>query len=330
MASNRIKYPVDADETGLRLDKFLHNRLPEFSRTYHQKLIENKWVTVNGQFVKPSYKISKDETVQIELPAAEETGIEPENIPLSIVYQDQDLIVIDKPAGLVVHPGAGIKSGTLVNALMYHCHDLSGVGGRLRPGIVHRLDKNTSGLMVVAKNDKTHLHLVRQLSLRTMTRKYQALVWFILDPPKGLIETHLARSKKDRTIFTVSEQGKNAITRYEVRKYFRFLSLLDVQLGTGRTHQIRIHLNYIQHPVFGDPEYHGRNKQIRQLKNSVDRLQAQHLLSLISRQTLHAVELRFIHPSLSAEMNFHSPLPSDFQKVLSELEVNGTSNWNDN
>ena len=325
MASNRIKYTVDADETGLRLDKFLHDHLPEHSRTYHQKLIDNRYVTVNGQFVKPSYKISKDETVQIELPEAEATTIEPENIPLSIVYEDHDLIVIDKPAGLVVHPGAGIRSGTLVNALLYHCQDLSGVGGRLRPGIVHRLDKNTSGLLVAAKNDKAHLQLSHQLSLRTMTRRYQALVWFLLDPPKGMIETHLARSKRDRTTFTVAEQGKKAVTSYEVRKYFRFLSLLDVQLGTGRTHQIRIHLNYIQHPVFGDPEYHGRNKQIGQLKHSADRLLAQHLLSLISRQALHAVELSFILPSDSTEMNFKSPLPADFQKILNELEEHGTS-----
>jgi 23S rRNA pseudouridine1911/1915/1917 synthase len=179
--------------------------------------------------------------------------------------------------------------------------------------------------MVVAKNDKTHLQLVQQLSLRTMTRKYQTLVWFILEPPQGLIETHLARSKKDRTTFAVSEQGKKAITQYEVKKYFRFLSLLEVQLHTGRTHQIRIHLNYIQHPVFGDPEYHGRNKQIRQLKNSADRLQAQHLLSLISRQALHAAELKFIHPSFSTAMHFHSPLPQDFQRLLNELEGNGTS-----
>jgi 23S rRNA pseudouridine1911/1915/1917 synthase len=325
MDSKRIKYVVDADETGLRLDKFLHQHLPEFSRTFYQKLIKKNHVTVNGQFVKPSYNILQDEIVQIELPAVEETGITAENIPLSILYQDKDLIVIDKPAGMIVHPGAGIKSGTLVNALLYHCRDLSGVGGRLRPGIVHRLDKNTSGLMVAAKNDYAHIQLAQQLALKTMTRKYQALVWSAPDPPQGMIETHLARSKRDRKLFTVSETGKKAITHYQVNRYYRFLSLLDIQLETGRTHQIRIHLNYLQHPVFGDPEYHGRNKQVRQLKNSTDRLQAQHLLTLISRQALHAVQLKFIHPSLSTEMNFHSPLPADFLRVLQELEKDGTS-----
>ncbi len=325
MEIKKLTYLVSADETGLRLDKFLHQRLTSYSRTYHQKLIEQKNVTVNGKSVKPSFVVTQGECVEVNLPIPEETGIQPQNIPLSIVYQDQDIIVIDKPAGIVVHPGAGVQSGTIVNALLYHCRDLSGIGGRLRPGIVHRLDKNTSGLMVVAKNDRAHLHLAQQLADKTMKRKYQALVWHILEPREGRIETFLNRSKRDRKIFTVSTAGKKAITLYEVEKYFQFLTLINIQLETGRTHQIRTHFNHIHHPVFGDPEYNGRNKQLLQLKNSNYRQRAQYLLSLIHRQALHAVQLSFIHPTHFSVMNFTSALPADFQRLLDELKNEGTT-----
>jgi len=325
MEIKKLTYLVSADETGLRLDKFLHQRLTNYSRTFHQKLIEQKNVTVNGKTVKPSFAVSQGDCIEVNVPIPDETEIQPQNIPLSIVYQDQDIIVIDKPAGIVVHPGAGVRSGTIVNALLYHCKDLSGVGGRLRPGIVHRLDKNTSGLMVVAKNDQAHLQLAQQLADKTMKRKYQALVWHLLEPREGRIETFLNRSKRDRKIFTVSTSGKKAITLYEVEKYFQFLTLVNMQLETGRTHQIRTHFNHIHHPVFGDPEYNGRNKQLSQLKNSNYRQRAQYLLSLIHRQALHAVQLSFIHPTRFSAMNFTSPLPADFQRLLDELKNEGTT-----
>ena len=310
--------PADAD---IRIDKYLHSQIPEISRAYIQKLIDRELILVNQKSVKASFKISSGDTIQVTLPEAEVTDIIPEDIPLDIRFEDEHLLVINKPAGLVVHPGAGIHSGTLVNALMYHCQDLSGVGGRLRPGIVHRLDKNTSGLLVVAKNDPAHFSLTQQLSRKKMVREYRALVWRMMEQNQGTIDIPLNRSKRDRTKFVAAPSGRQALTYYKVLKNYRFLSYLSVILGTGRTHQIRTHMNYLHHPVFGDPEYHGRGKQLGQLKSNEEKVFARGLLNLISRQALHAYKLEFIHPVTWHEMSFEQPIPKDMQDVLDALET---------
>jgi 23S rRNA pseudouridine1911/1915/1917 synthase len=316
-----ISLTVTEADANLRIDKYLHSQIPNISRAFIQKLIDRELVLVNARSVKASFKISPGDTIQVEMPEAEVTEIIPENIPLDIRFEDEHLLVINKPAGLVVHPGAGIHSGTLVNALMYHCRDLSGVGGRLRPGIVHRLDKNTSGLLVVAKSDPAHLGLTQQLSQKKMVREYLALVWRVMEEDQGKIDSFLGRSKKDRTKFVVAKSGRQALTYYKVLKNYRFLSYLSVILGTGRTHQIRAHMNYLHHPVFGDPEYHGRGKQLGQLKTNEEKIFARELLNLISRQALHAYKLKFIHPVTGQEMSFEQPIPKDMQDVLDALET---------
>jgi len=314
-----VKLIVDRAFLGWRLDKYLHSQFPEKSRTFIQMVIKKGGVLVNGQWEKPSYKISPGENIVITFPKPVPLEILPENIPLEIIYEDTDLIVINKPPGMVIHPGAGNRSGTLVNALLYHFKELSKIGGVTRPGIVHRLDKDTSGVLVVAKNDEVHRKLSEQFSKKIAHREYLALVWHQVENQEGKIETFLNRSKRDRKLFSVTSTGKKAITKYEVVETFRFLTLLRLNLLTGRTHQIRIHLSYIHHPVFGDPQYHGRLKQLRQLKRHEDRLLAKKLLSIIDRQALHAQKLGFIHPTTGEKLSFKSPLPDDFKTVLSVL-----------
>lgn len=315
----KYNFTVETSQQVLRVDRFLSLQLPDHSRSFYQKLIQQGRVTVNGAPVKPSYQLAAGERVVLEIPPPEVTELQAEAIPLPIVFEDEHLLVIDKPAGMVVHPGAGIHSGTLVNALMHHCRDLSGVGGRLRPGIVHRLDKNTSGLLVVAKNDRAHLQLQRQFADKTARREYKALVWGTVTPAEGMLETHLNRSKSDRKKFAVAEQGKPAITHYRVEAYFDFLTLLQVWLKTGRTHQIRVHFSYLHHPVFGDPEYSGRKKQINRLSALSEKNFALYLLKFLNRQALHAFQLAFQHPVSGEEMAFSAPLPHDFKGVLEKL-----------
>ncbi len=319
-SSKKISLQVSASDTGIRLDKFLQQQLPRYSRSFFRKLIDREQVTIHGRVVKASYPVSEGEQVDLVIPPPEQTEIIPQNIPLDILFDDEAVLVVNKPPGLVVHPGAGVRQGTLVNALMYHCTDLSGVGGRLRPGIVHRLDKNTSGLLVVAKNDEAHLTLSRQFADKSIRREYLALVWKILAEDRGTINTFVNRSKRDRTMFSVAAQGKKAVTHFRVAVRYGFLTLLKVQLETGRTHQIRIHLNHIHHPVFGDPDYHGRLKQLGQLEGQSDRSLAKKLLGIMPRQALHAHRLEFIHPLHDRKMEFQAPLPGDFQQVLNELE----------
>ncbi len=219
-----------------------------------------------------------------------------------------------------MHPGAGVRSGTLVNALLHHCRNLSGVGGRLRPGIVHRLDKNTSGVLVVAKDDESHYALQRQFSEKKVRRIYKALVWGILPEAKGEITTYLNRSKRDRKKFVVAREGKEAITTFEVITYYEFLTFVKVQLKTGRTHQIRVHFNYIHHPIFGDPEYSGRIKQLASLSRQEYRTIAQQLLKILPYQALHATLLGFEHPVTHQWMEFEVPIPPPFREVLDFLE----------
>lgn len=304
----------------VRIDVFLSQQIPDYSRSFFQKLIQQGLVTVNGRAVKVSHKLTGEDLVEVNLPPPRETGIEAENLPLEILYEDANLLVINKPAGMAVHPGAGVQRGTLVNALMYHCKDLSGVGGRLRPGIVHRLDKNTSGLLVVAKNDAAHIDLQRQFAEKTARREYLALVWGRLPEREGRIEAFVNRSKSDRKKFAVAEQGKPAVTLFEVEEYFSFLTLVRVRLKTGRTHQIRIHFQYLHHPVFGDPEYAGRNKQLNRLSALSQKKIAVYLLRLMNRQALHACRLCFIDPVSNQQLEFTAPLPDDFKELLIQLK----------
>lgn len=321
--TKRHKFVIDESQQGTRLDHFISTQLPEHSRSFFQRLAKTGKILVNGKTAKPAYKLTAGDAIQIQIPAPEPTLLQPENIPIVIVYEDEHLIVVNKPAGQVVHPGAGVRSGTLVNALLHHCKDLSGVGGRMRPGIVHRLDKNTSGLLVVAKNDATHIALQKQFSEKTAHREYRALIWGNLKAPEGKLETLLNRSKSDRKKFVVAETGKHAVTLYQVETYFQFLTLLKVWLKTGRTHQIRVHFNHLNHPVFGDPEYSGRQKQIKRLSALSDRKLTLNLLSIMKRQALHAYRLIFEHPAKKKEMEFVVELPKDFQQIIDILMNEG-------
>jgi len=318
--AKQLHLTVSDDSDGSRLDKFLADHLEDYSRSFLQKLIADKHIQVNQQPVRASYRLSTGEQIHIHIPAPEETELLAEDIPLDIVFEDSDLIVINKPAGMVVHPGAGNPNGTLVNALMHYCKDLSGIGGRLRPGIVHRLDKNTSGLLVVAKNDITHVALQNQFSDKTAYREYRALVWGKPDPAEGVLENHLERSKSDRKLFRVGDSGKLAITQYSTEQNLDFISLLNIRLKTGRTHQIRVHMRHIGHPVFGDPEYAGRDRQLNRLSALSKRNFAVYLLKHLRHQALHAYRLGFVHPTLGEHKEFTVNLSKRFALILEKLQ----------
>ena len=251
----------------------------------------------------------------------EKPSVEPENIPLDVVYEDSDLLVINKKAGMVVHPAVGNFSGTLVNALLFHCKDLSGINGVLRPGIVHRLDKNTSGLLVVAKNDLAHLGLAEQIQNRSLLREYVAVAWGHMADEEGTIEAPIGRAMKDRKKMAVTRlKGRESLTQYKVLERYDLCNLLSIRLKTGRTHQIRVHLSYLNHPVLGDPEYGGRQKWIKGIYDR-ERPFAQKLLSLIERQALHARKLGFVHPRTKDYQEFDSPLPEDMDSLLNLLRT---------
>lgn len=310
-----ITIVVPPRQTKERLDVYLTNRVQNATRNKVQKAIEAGTVLVNGKTVKPSHAIAPGEIIDITLPHPPRPKAIAEDIPLAIVYEDADLIIVNKPAGMVTHPAYGNYTGTLVNALLHHTRSLSGVNTELRPGIVHRLDKETTGLMVVAKNDPAHQALAKQFSRRTIEREYWALVWGTFKEKQGTIETYLGRSKRDRKKVAVTREGKLAVTEYRVLQDFDFLSLVRLKLRTGRTHQIRVHLAHIGHPVFGDPTYGGRSHNWGGLKGK--RAEAsQRLLEMITRQALHAKTIGFVHPSTKKQVSFDSELPDDMQNVL--------------
>jgi 23S rRNA pseudouridine1911/1915/1917 synthase len=319
MEEVKYHFVVAENQAKIRLDRYLTLKIADISRSRLQKLIQDAYVTVNGKAAKASHLILPHECIEVIIPKAETTDIIAQEIPLKIVYEDNHLLVIDKPAGLVVHPAYGNMSGTLVNALLYHCKELSGVGGVKRPGIVHRLDKDTSGLLVVAKDDYTHQQLSLQFSKRQVDREYQALAWGHFKKWEGRIEGQIARSRTDRTKMTVHATGKIAITNYKVIKQYSFLALLTLKLGTGRTHQIRVHLSSIGHPIMGDKTYGGCQKQVLTL-NQNDRINALELLQLMPRQALHARILGFVHPMTKETLRFNSELPDDMRQLLYLLE----------
>ncbi|MCD6379716.1 RluA family pseudouridine synthase [bacterium] len=321
MGNKIYEFVVDEESVGDRIDLYLGGQIPELSRSRIQKAIKSGEVLIDGGEVKKAaYRVSDNERISLKFTPPEPMKALPEDIPLSIVYEDKFLIVLDKPPGLVVHPAPGHWSGTLVNALLYHCDDLSGIGGILRPGIVHRLDKNTSGLIVVAKNDEVHLSLSRQLMERTVSRVYHTIIWGEMPVRDGVIDQPIGRSRRNRKkMAVVKSGGRNAVTNYNVMDTFPPFQYIKVKLGTGRTHQIRVHLSHFGRPVLGDPDYGGRKLHRGGLSDE-ERKIAKKALSVIDRQALHAVELSFYHPIVEKEMSFKTVLPDDFESVLSVIK----------
>ncbi|WP_274651824.1 RluA family pseudouridine synthase [Paenibacillus humicola] len=301
----RIEFTARDGEAGIRLDKAVTESLEEdaaASRTQVQEWIKAGAVLVNGRPAKANYKLAAGDEVTIDIPEPEAAEIEPEAIPLDIAYEDGDVIVINKPRGLVVHPAPGHVKGTVVNALMYHCTDLSGINGVMRPGIVHRIDKDTSGLLMAAKNDLAHASLAEQLKAHTVTRKYIALVHGNLPHDHGTVDAPIGRDPHDRKLFTVIERGgKRAVTHFAVIERIADYTLLELQLETGRTHQIRVHMKYIGHPLAGDPVY-GRSRTIG-----------------LKGQALHAAVLGFEHPRTGAYLEFEAPVPEDMEREIAIL-----------
>lgn len=317
--SRRIKISASKKASGERIDLFLSKEDLGLSRAYIQKLISDHNILVNNRPTKSSYKIKGGEKIDIEVPPLERPSLEPEDIPLDIVYEDSDLLVVNKKAGMVVHPAAGNYSHTLVNALLFHCKNLSGINGVLRPGIVHRLDKGTSGLLVVAKNDVAHLSLAGQIKNRTLLRQYVAITWGHMSSEEGIVEAPIGRAVKDRKRMTVVHiKGRESKTQFRILERFDLCDLLSIRLQTGRTHQIRVHLSYLNHPVLGDPEYGGRQKWLKGIYDQ-NRPFAQKLLSIIDRQALHAQKIGFVHPRTKEYQKFDSPLPEDIENVIGLL-----------
>jgi 23S rRNA pseudouridine1911/1915/1917 synthase len=301
-----------------RIDKYLTEHERVATRARIQKLLKGGMVTVGGERVKPSHRLRGGERIRIVVPDPEPSYMAAEHIPLDVVYEDRYLIIVNKPAGLVVHPGSGVRSGTLANALLAHCKDLSGVGGVVRPGIVHRLDKGTSGLIMVAKDDETHLALSEALKARQIKRIYDAVVWGRPDA-RGTIETLIGRSSRDRKRMAVRRHaGRRAVTSYRVAEAFEFASRLVVELGTGRTHQIRVHMAHIGHPVFGDPDYGGRRRKYGCMGRD-EMARARLCLKMIDRQALHAGRLTFRHPHRGSVMTFEAPVPYDMESLIEAL-----------
>lgn len=315
--SEELRLKVDPSMRGGRIDRLLAERFPEVTRSRFQKLLRDGYVTARGKKVRSAYRVLEGDEILVVLPPAEPSHLQGEDIPLHIVYEDDALLVVDKPAGMVVHPAAGNRHGTLVHALLHHCPGLAG-GEPMRPGIVHRLDKDTSGLLVVAKNAATHLRLASMMQERRVRREYVALVWGRLQG-RGHIEAAIGRHPVDRKRMSVSSRrGKRAVTHYRVRETLPCTTLLDVRLETGRTHQIRVHLASQGHPVFGDATYGGGNSRLTRLPAGL-RVQAGRALKCMPRQALHAARLSFQHPETGDELCFDSALPDDFSSTLALL-----------
>jgi 23S rRNA pseudouridine1911/1915/1917 synthase len=317
-----FEFLVDEDDVGERLDSFLSAQIPELSRSRIQKALRAGDVLVDGEpAVKSARKVRQGERIVLCFSPPRPLEIVPEDIPLDIAYEDEHLLVVNKAPGMVVHPAPGHEAGTLVHALMAHCRNLSGIGGVLRPGIVHRLDAGTSGLLVVAKDDETHIALSRALMERAVSRLYCALVWGEMPEQSGVIDMPIGRSPIDRKkMAVVAEGGKEAYTTYYVIDTFGPFQYIRLKLGTGRTHQIRVHLSRVGHPVLGDPAYGGRRERRGGLTGKAAAT-ADKALSMIDRQALHAEELSFVHPATGESVAFKAALPADFRAVLDFLKT---------
>ncbi|TYR82651.1 RluA family pseudouridine synthase [Priestia megaterium] len=300
---NVIETVIQEEQKNERIDKVLSAINEEWSRSQVQQWIKEGHAKVNGNTVKGNYKCKLGDTITIEIPEPQELDVVAEEMDLDIYYEDQDVLVVNKPRGMVVHPAPGHYSGTLVNGLMAHCNDLSGINGVLRPGIVHRIDKDTSGLLMVAKNDLAHESLVKQLVDKTVTRRYKAIVHGVIQHDHGTIDAPIGRDKQDRQSMTVTdENARDAVTHFTVLQRFKDFSLVECRLETGRTHQIRVHMKYIGYPLAGDPKY-GPKKTLP-----------------IEGQALHAGILGFVHPRTNEYMEFEAPAPKEFTDLLDLLE----------
>jgi len=312
----RIEVLPESDQE--RLDRVLANALPELSRSALARFIEGGRVTVDGEVVtKRSTKVSAGAAVTVEIPDPEPSDVVPQDLPVTILHEDSDIVVIDKPAGVVVHPAAGHASGTLVNALLHHVKDLSGVGGESRPGIVHRLDKDTSGVMVVAKNDSAHRALTEAWATAAVVKEYLAIVYGKPKEDIGTIDRKIGRDPRDRKRMAVTGSGRKAVTHYSVEEAFSYTSLLRCRLETGRTHQIRVHLKALGHPVVGDSVYSG--PQWKGIPNK----RLQKVLAGFERQALHAALLSFPHPSSGEDVTFRAPIPPDMAELIDLLRTEG-------
>ena len=305
MSSKIIIKNIEPEYNGQRIDKFLSETLPEYSRSFIQKVVKDGGVLVDEKCVKSNYKLSTGQILKLNVPELVEPDIVPEDIPLDILYEDDDIIVVNKPKGMVVHPAAGHYTGTLVNALMYHCRDnLSGINGVTRPGIVHRIDMNTTGVLVACKNDAAHIFLSEQLAVHSITRKYNAIVHNSFKDNSGTVDAPIGRHHIDRKKMAIDyKNGRNAVTHYSVISNYGKYAHIECQLETGRTHQIRVHMSSIGHPLLGDDVY-GSGKSPYRLEG----------------QTLHARVLGFVHPSTGKYMEFEAPLPDYFKEIIVDLE----------
>jgi 23S rRNA pseudouridine1911/1915/1917 synthase len=312
MTAEHLELTVEPEHDGMRLDQFLASVLPGQSRSQIQRLIKDDKVRATTAHLRPSTTVRAGMLVTVDIPPPAPATPEPEDLRLEVLYEDQDLVVVNKPAGMVVHPAAGHARGTLVNALLHHVKDLSGIGGEARPGIVHRLDRGTSGVMVVAKNDRAHQELSRQFKLREVEKEYYALVWGVVQPGRR-IESAIGRDPKDRQkMSSRARHARHAVTRVTGAEHLRGVSLLKVAIATGRTHQIRVHLSEIGHPVVGDATYGGVRRHIPGDLRPIGRLQ---------RPFLHAARLSFAHPRDGRRMDFTTALPQDLQVILDELRL---------
>jgi len=311
--NDTVSLEVSEADAGVRLDAYLAQNIDGWSRARLQRLIEAGDVLVNSKLAKASYKLSAQDEIEVELTPAPESNFIPENIPLEIVFEDDHIIVINKPAGLVVHPAAGVNSGTLANALAYHFQQLSNAGS-IRPGIVHRLDKDTSGLLVAAKTEAAHENLADQFRAREVFKSYVALVYGVIKQESGRIEQPIARDPRNRTRMAIVPGGRGALSLYKVRRSYDSFTLLDVELKTGRTHQIRVHLAWLKHPVVADELYGGGRE------NSIRDVQLRARIRKLKRQFLHAERLGFRHPQTGEPMKFVATLPAELVQFLESLE----------
>ncbi len=322
MRKNIFNTIVPFDFHGYRIDRFLQNQIKDLSRSRLQTLIHEGQVRLNDVIIKNnSKKIKEEDKIKVNFPPPKETLIKPNKIPLNILYDDEDIIIINKSPGVVVHPGAGNYEETIVNGLLFkYKNQLSSIGGKLRPGIVHRIDKDTSGVIVVAKNDNAHINLSKQFSDHTIKRKYEALIWNSLKPQNGKINEKISRSVKNRQLMSVSKaKGKTAITNYKTIKIFQNsnlpkISLIECQLETGRTHQIRVHMNFKGNPILGDKSYGKTKKKFKRID-----LKIEEKINNFNRQALHAKSLGFIHPRTQKEVFFEARRPKDFESLVKSL-----------
>ena len=311
----KIKYENDVSE---RLDHFLAQTYPEKTRSWFNKQIKKNNILLNGKTVKSGYMLQNGDEISLIL-IDEDRSLQAADIPLDIIFEDESLLVVNKPSGLTVHPGKGTENDTLVNALLNYTDKLAMMGRTDRPGIIHRLDKYTSGLLVIAKTDEVYHTIRAQFETKEISRVYNALVWGSFAEEGDTISTFINRSRRDPTRMAVSKNGREAVTHYKVLQDFTYFTLLEIRLETGRTHQIRVHMNYIHHPVVGDPDYSGRDSQLKRLPPQLKR-RGQHLLKLLPHQALHAHRLTFIHPKSNERVSFESPLPENMQSALDKLK----------